>query len=126
LTFVLSFVAIRYIGKIFELPINVWFWTLIALIVWSCVQYTGYIEDYLMLIFCTVLGISLRYLKMSRAAFIIGFVLSNRIESLFTQYQLLFNWYDVILRPISLTLVLITIVAIVYGIFFNNAKVNYT
>jgi TctA family transporter len=126
LTFVLSFIAIRYIGKIFELPINVWFWTLIALIVWSCVQYTGYIEDYLMLIFCTVLGLSLRYLKMSRAAFIIGFVLSNRIESLFTQYRLLFNWYDVILRPISLTLVLITIVAIVYGIFFNNAKVNYT
>jgi TctA family transporter len=126
LTFVLSFVAIRYIGKIFELPINIWFWTLIALIVWSCVQYTGYIEDYLMLIFCTVLGLSLRYLKMSRAAFIIGFVLSNRIESLFTQYRLLFNWYDVILRPISLTLVLITIVAIVYGIFFNNAKVNYT
>lgn len=126
LTYIISIITIRYIVKIFLIPLDVWFWSLVALIVWSCVQYTGYIEDYLILILCTLLGLSLKYLKMSRAAFIIGFVLSDRIEKLLYQYLTLFDWSDIIMRPVSVSLLLATAAAMIYGIFYNKTKVNYT
>lgn len=126
LTYIISIITIRYIVKIFLIPLDVWFWSLVALIVWSCVQYTGYIEDYLILILCTVLGLALRYLKMSRAAFIIGFVLSDRIEKLLYQYLTLFDYSDIIMRPVSVSLLLATFAAMVYGIFYSKIEVNYT
>jgi TctA family transporter len=126
LTYIISIITIRYIVKIFLIPIDIWFWSLVALIVWSCVQYTGYAEDYLILILCTLLGLSLRYLKMSRAAFIIGFVLSDRIEKLLYQYLTLFDWSDIIMRPVSVSLLLVTAAAMIYGIFYSKTEVNYT
>ena len=126
LTYIISIITIRYIVKIFLIPLDVWFWSLVALIVWSCVQYTGYIEDYLMVVLCTLLGVSLKYLKMSRAAFIIGFVLSDRIEKLLYQYLTLFDWSDIIMRPVSASLLLATAAAMIYGIFYNKTKVSYT
>lgn len=126
LTYIISIITIRYIVKIFLIPLDVWFWSLVALITWSCVQYTGYIEDYLILILCTGLGLALRYLKMSRAAFIIGFVLSDRIEKLLYQYLTLFDWSDIIMRPVSVSLLLATFAAMVYGIFYSKVEVNYT
>ena len=89
-------------------------------------QYTGYAEDYLILILCTLLGLSLRYFKMSRAAFIIGFVLSDRIEKLLYQYLTLFDWSDIIMRPVSVSLLLVAASAMIYGIFYSKTEVNYT
>ena len=63
---------------------------------------------------------------MSRAAFIIGFVLSDRIEKLLYQYLTLFDWSDIIMRPVSVSLLLVTAAAMIYGIFYSKTKVNYT
>jgi len=122
----MAFLLIRYVHHVFKVPFKVWFWILTALLVWSCVQYTGYWQDYAILAFFVAFGVSLKYLGISRASFIIGFVLSHNIEKVLYQYQTLFKWYDVFIRPISLTLFVITCAVIIYGIFFNKSRITYT
>lgn len=125
LSFILAIITIKFISKIFNVPINLWFWLVAGLIVWSCVQYTGYIEDYIILFICIIIGLSLKYFNINRASFIIGFVLSERLEKLVYQYFSLFNSYDILLRPVSLLLILAAIAAAIFSIFFNKAEVSY-
>ncbi len=125
ITFLISMAFIKYTTLIAKIPFKIYFWGLVALITWSCVQYTGYWEDYAMLGICTTVGISFRYFKLSRAAFIIGFVLSSRLEALGIQYNTLYEPLDIFNRPISATLLGCAVVAAIYGIFFNKARINY-
>lgn len=125
ITFGLSVFFIRWAVNIMRIPFKYYFWILFALILWSCVQYTGYWEDYAMFALCCITGIACKYLKLSRAALIIGFVLSDRIENTFLQYQTLYDWSSIFTRPISATIMLITAIALIYGLFFNKVKVNY-
>ena len=125
LTFIISIAFVRYAVLITRIPFKIYFWLLIGLITWASVQYTGYWEDYAMLIICTVVGITFKYLKLSRAAFIIGFVLSARFEALLNQYTVLYNPSDIIHRPISSVLITLAIAAAIYGIFFNKTKISY-
>ena len=125
LTFIISLICIKYIAYVFRIPFWVWFWSLSILIVWSCVQYTGYWEDYAMLAACIALGIAMKKLQLSRPAFIIGFVLSPRLFNLTHQYSLLYNWYDMFLKPISCVLLIVAITMAVRGLFFNKIKINF-
>lgn len=125
LTFVISLAFIRYAVLVTRVPFKIYFWLLIILITWACVQYTGYWEDYVMLGICTTLGISLKYFKLSRAAFIIGFVLSPRFETILSQYRTLYEPVDILSRPISASLLSVAVVAAVYGILFNKTKISY-
>jgi putative tricarboxylic transport membrane protein len=125
ITFLFSMAFIKFTTLIAKIPFKVYFWGLVILITWSCVQYTGYWEDYAMLGICTVAGVSFKYLKLSRAAFIIGFVLSSRLEALAIQYSTLYEPLDILSRPISATLIGCAMVAAIYGIFFNKARINY-
>jgi TctA family transporter len=90
------------------------------------VQYTGYWEDYCILAVFIVLGLLLKYFSISRAAFIIGFVLSDQIEKMYYQYTTLFEWHDAFTRPISLTLIIVAVALAIYGIFFNKTRISYT
>ena len=125
ITFVLAMFFIRWATLITRIPFRYYFWLLMALILWSCVQYTGYWEDYAMFALCCVVGVLFRYFKLSRAALIIGFVLSHRIENTFLQYSTLYNWSDIILRPISGIIILVAIAALIYGLFFNRTSIKY-
>ena len=126
LTVIISYWAIKYATKIFDIKLDYWYWPLIVLIVWTAVQYTGYWEDYAVLALCVALGLFLKHFKFSRAAFIIGFVLSDKLEKIFYQYTMLFDWSAIFTRPISLILISIAMIAIVYGLFFNKARISYT
>lgn len=125
ITFVISIFFIRYAIKIMNIPFHYYFWPLLAIIVWSCVQYTGHWEDYAIFILCSLAGIIFKYLKLSRAAVIIGFVLAERFEATSLQFFNLYNWSDLLTRPISGTLIAIAAGAIIYGVFFNKTKINY-
>lgn len=125
LTFFIGILFIRYAIKIMNVPFHYYFWPLMAIIVWSCVQYTGYWEDYAIFVLCCILGIALKYLKISRAALIIGFVLSDRLEKSAIQFDTLYQWSDIITRPISGTIIVLALIAGIYGIFFNKTKINY-
>jgi putative tricarboxylic transport membrane protein len=125
LTFFISLVFIRYAVLITKIPFKVYFWLLVAIITWSCAQYTGYWEDYAMLAICTVIGVSFKYLKLSRAAFVIGFVLSPRFNSILTQYSSLYEPIDIVFRPISASLLVAALGLAIYGIFFNKTRISY-
>jgi TctA family transporter len=125
ITFFIAIWFIKYATLITRVPIKFWVTPVIALIVWSCVQYTGGWEDYAILILATCLGMSLKYFKISRISFTIGFVLSLKIESMSTQFFTLYKLQDLLHHPISLVLITFAAVVAVYGIFFNNTKINY-
>lgn len=125
LTFVLALFFIRYAIRVMNISFHYYFWPVMLLLVWSCVQYTGYIEDYIMFVFCCIAGIIFKYLKLSRASVIIGFVLADRLEATYLQYNMLYDWYSIITRPISGTIMIVAMMAIIYGIFFNKTRINY-
>lgn len=125
ITFALAILFIRYAIKIMNIPFHYYFWPVMALLLWSCVQYTGGWEDYAVFILCCIGGILFKYLKLSRAAVIIGFVLADRLEATGIQFSNLYAWTDLFTRPISGTIMLVALVALVYGIFFNKVKIKY-
>lgn len=125
LTFFISIWFIRYATLITRVPIRYWITPLVALIVWSCVQYTGGWEDYAVLILATAIGLSLKYFKISRISFIIGFVLSHKIETVSMQFFTLYSVQDLLHRPIGFSLIIMSIAIMIYGIFFNRTTISY-
>ena len=125
ITFFLSLFFIRYAIRLMNVPFHYYFWPIMALLVWSSVQYTGLWEDYLVFLLCCVAGIAFKYLKLSRAAVIIGFVLADRLEATFIQFTNLYSWIDLLTRPISATILAVALAALVYGIFYNKVKIKY-
>jgi putative tricarboxylic transport membrane protein len=126
LTFILALAFIKYASNITRIPLKYYFIPILGVIVWSSVQYTGGWEDYVMLVICSVLGMLFKYFKLSRACMIVGFVLAGRLEKTSIQFTTLYDWGDIFNRPISVALIIMTSIAIVYGIFFNKSKINYT
>lgn len=125
LSFILGLIFIRYAIKITELPFSYYFWPIMILLVWSSVQYTGYWQDYVMFGLCCLLGLLLKNYKFSRAALIIGYVLADRFEGTLLQYLKLYEYTDILTRPISASLLALAVVAIIYGVFLNKTRINY-
>ena len=125
LTFVLSLAFIRYAIAFTRVRPILYIVPIMVLIAWSCAQYTGGWEDYAILAICCVLGMICKTCKLSRAAFIIGFVLAERIESIGLQYMSIYHPTDIFHRPIAVVLLVIGAVAMIYGLFFNKARINY-
>ena len=126
LTFLISLLFIRWATHITRVPLKYYFVPLIVLICWSCAQYTGGWEDYAILAACTALGVVLKHLKISRAAVTIGFILVSRLELVGKQYFLLYSVSDIVNHPISMFLLVCIVISVVYGIFFNKTRINYT
>jgi len=124
-TFFISIWFIRYATLITRIPFKYWSVPVVALVCWSCVQYTGGWEDYAILFLAVLLGLGLKYFKISRVSFIIGFALSSKIELMTGQFLSLYHIQDLFIRPISCTLILCAIVIAIYGILFNKTKINY-
>ena len=121
----ISYAFIRYAVKITNVPFIYYFWPILATLVWSSVQYTGLIEDYIMFAVCCMLGLFLKYFKFSRISFIIGFILSPRIEASYTQFTGLYEWSDMFTSWLPVSFLLLAGVAAILGIFFNKTRLNY-
>jgi TctA family transporter len=126
LTFFISIWFIRYATLITLVPFKYWGALVLALITWSCVQYTGGWEDYAILILATGVGFFCKYFKISRISFIIGFALSHQLELMTKQFTSLYQFSDLLHRPISIGILTLTAVSVIYGMFFNKTKLNYT
>jgi TctA family transporter len=127
-TILVGFICIiftPYISRIAYVPYRYYFPVLLVFIVWSCVQYTGGWEDYAMLVICSILGIVAKRIKFSRAAILVAFILAERIENLTIQTFTLYNVETLTTRPIFITIILISIGCLVYGIS-NKNKLEYS
>ena len=120
-----AYAFIRYAVKITNVPFQWYFWPILASLIWSCTQYTGLMEDYIMFAVCCVVGMLLKYFKFSRVSFLIGFILSERIEKSYVQFTGLYGWSDLFntwLPPIFLAL---AIGAAIWGLFYNKARIDF-
>lgn len=94
LTGIICLLTIKYISRIAYLPFKYYFPILMAMIVWA--TYTaGFgtygLDNVLLLIFFTFVGLFMQKFRFSRPALMIGFILGNKIEVLFAQTMQLFN-----------------------------------
>ena len=120
-----SYLFIKYAVKITNIPFRYYFWPILASLVWSCTQYTGLREDYYMFAICCVVGIVLKYCKFSRVSFLIGFILSARIEASYFQFTGLYEWTDLITNWLPATFLLLAVAAAIWGLFYNKAKIDF-
>jgi TctA family transporter len=125
LTTILCVWFIKYATHITRIPFKYYFVPLIAMIAWACGQYTGGWEDYAMFVIFTILGLLLKYLKISRVCVIIAFALTPRLETVGIQFLSLYDITEFFTRPISIVLLSCAVTAVIYGMFFNRAKINY-
>jgi len=116
----------RHIAKITYLPNWIYTPVLLAFVIWSCVQYTGGWEDYAVFAACSALGVFAKYAKFSRPSMLIGFILAERIEALSLQVGNLYTLDTLISRPIFLTLIACALAMLIWGVFFNRNKLDYT
>lgn len=123
---VICLVFTRWIALITYVPYWIFGPLLLAFVTWACVQYTGGWEDYAIFILCSILGLSAKYLKFSRPAMLMGFILADRIESLSLQMFILYDIPKLLDRPIFLGLCVAVIGMFIYGVFFNKTRLNYS
>jgi putative tricarboxylic transport membrane protein len=124
-TFVLAMLFVRWAQQAINWPFAWYFWPVMAILIWTSAQYTGYWEDYAVFAICCAAGLAMRNLKLSRAAFIIGFALSDQLEKIWYQYHMLYSTWDFATRPIALTLCVLAIAVTVWGLFFNRSRISY-
>jgi putative tricarboxylic transport membrane protein len=121
----ISYAFIRYAVKITNVPFQWYFWPILASLIWSSVQYTGLAEDYMMFAAMCVLGMLLKYFKFSRVSFLIGFILSERIEKTYVQFTGLYEWSELFTNWLPATFLLLAGIAIIWGLFYNKARIDF-
>jgi len=122
----ISYAFIKYAVYITNLPFKFYFWPIFASLVWSSTQYTGLIDDYIMLALCICAGMVMKYFKFSRVSFLIGFILSYRLEASWVQFNSFgYGWEELVFRPLPATFMALTVVALIWGLFFNKAKIDF-
>ena len=122
----ISYGFIKYAVYITTLPFKYYFWPILASLVWASTQYTGMIDDYAMLAICCAVGMAMKYLKFSRVSFLIGFILSARLESSWVQFDTFgYGWQDLLLKPLPAVFITLAVAAAIWGLFFNKARIDF-
>ena len=120
----ISYAFIKYAVYITNLPFK-FYWTYLCITSMGSTQYTGLIDDYIMLAICIGVGMLMKYLKFSRVSFLIGFILSYRLEASWVQFNSFgYGWEELVFRPLP-TFMTLTVIALIWGLFFNKAKIDF-
>ena len=122
---IICLLGTNWIAKITQVPYKYYFPFLLAFVVWACVQYTGGWEDYIMIILCSIIGLTAKRFGFSRPALLIGFILSERIENMTLQVNGLYTIETLITRPIFVTLMILTLGVLTWGIL-KKSSLDYS
>ena len=120
----LCILLIKPISYVTSVPYWYYFPILLALIVWTSLQYTGGWEDLTMLVVFSFLGFACRHYKFSRPALLIGFILSEKVEKLSIQMLSLYEVDNLITRPIFVILVLCILGIFTYSLI-KKGNIDY-
>ena len=115
---------IRPISALARVPYKYYFPFLLALIIFTSMQYTGGWEDLLMLGIFSIIGFSCKYFKFSRPALLIGYILAEKVEGLTLQITGLYTLETLITRPIFMFLIVTIIGVFTYSII-RKGKIDY-
>ena len=115
---------IKPISKLAAVPYKYYFPILLALIIFTSMQYTGGWEDLVMLAIFSCIGFTMRHFQFSRPACLIGYILAEKVEALTLQITGLYTLDTLVIRPIFMTLIVITISVFLYSIF-KKERIDY-
>ena len=128
LTGIVCLVFTRFISKVVYFPARYWVTPLFILTIWAVVasRYYAYLyEDILTLGLFGILGFIMTKYKFSRPAFLMAFILAERFEGSFLQTIGIFEFEELIVRPIFVSLILISIAIVVWKLRSKH-KISYT
>jgi len=121
----LSIIFMKYIIKILEVPYFIYATIIIGIIIYANIQYTGGWEDYAILGLCSLLGIGLRYFEISRPAVLVTYVIAERLESYIYQTSMLYEWQDLIVRPIFILTIGIALAILIISARQKDRGIDY-
>lgn len=122
---VVCLLAMPLVASFAQIPFVYYAPFLLTFVIWSCVQYTGGWEDYLMVFLASLLGILCKSWKFSRPALLLGFMLSERIENLTIQMFDLYTLESAVIRPLFSALIVSSIGVFLWG-FLKKSRLEYS
>jgi TctA family transporter len=125
LCFVLCIFTTRWIVKILEIPYWIYAVIIMAIVIWSCVQYSGTWNDIWMLVICSVLGIVCHRWKISRPAVLVAYILSEKLENYSQQALTLYSFSDLLQRPLFTTLLFASVLVISWSLLRRNRGIDF-
>jgi putative tricarboxylic transport membrane protein len=125
LAFVIAMFTTRIVVKLLEIPYWIYAVVILSVIVWSCLEYTGTVNDLYILALCSVLGVACKKFGISRPAVMVAFILVEKLENYIQQTQALYTINELATRPIFVSLTVISIAIIAYSIFRPNRGLAY-
>lgn len=125
LVFFLAMFTTKIIVKILEIPYWIYATIILSIIVWSCMEYTGTINDLYILILCSILGVICKWTGISRPAIMVAFILIERLENYSQQMLTLYSLSDLMTRPIFMILIIMAVTLFIYSIFRPNRGLAY-
>jgi TctA family transporter len=125
LAFFIAIFTTRLIVKILEVPFWIYAIIILSIIVWSCMQYTGTLDDLYVLALCSILGLFCKQFRISRPAVMVAFILSAKLENYAQQSLTLYTWTELLSRPLFSILILAALGIFLYSIFKKNRGLDY-
>lgn len=125
LVFFIAMFTTKIIVKLLEIPYWIYAVLILSVIVWSCFEYTGTINDLYILILCSILGLLCKWFKISRPAVMVAFILIEKLENYSQQALTLYSVSDLFTRPIFVVLIIAAIGLFIYSIFRPNRGIAY-
>jgi TctA family transporter len=121
ITFVLGMFLSQWVVRILEVPYWIYALAISAVVIWSCMEYTGTVNDIWILIICGMIGMLCKYWSLSRPAVLLSFIVAEKFENFGQQALTLYSPGDLLQRPIVVGL-LIAAVAVAYFSLKGNRK----
>lgn len=121
ITFVLGMFLSQWVVRILEVPYWIYALAISAVVIWSCMEYTGTANDIWILIICSVIGMVCKYWDLSRPAVLLSFIVAEKFENFGQQALTLYSPVYLVQRPLVVVL-LIAAVAVAYFSLKGNRK----
>lgn len=120
LTFILCIFITKYVVKILEIPYWIYASGILAIVIWSCFQYTGTMNDFYILVICSIVGLGAKYFDLSRPALLLSFIVAEKFENFTQQAYTLYSFNEIIQRPITVALVFFSVFILYWTILRRN------
>jgi TctA family transporter len=125
LCFVLCIFTTRWIVRILEIPYWIYAVIIAAIVIWSCLQYSGTWNDVWMLAICSALGILCHRYKISRPAVLVAYILSEKLENYSQQALTLYSFSDLLQRPLFTILLSVSVLVISWSLLRRNRGIDF-
>ena len=120
ITFIVGIFITKWVVKILEVPYWIYACLILSIVLWSCMQYTQTILDLYILIICSVIGLFAKRFNLSRPAILLSFIVAEKFENYTQQAYTLYDFSDLIQRPLFIGLVGLCLVVFYFTIIKRN------